>query len=641
MNEEDRAMSNKEHVANARPLRGRCGKLWVGAAGLIVSCAMMICASSRDASAQGKSVPHTQLFWGDLHLHSNYSLDAYATGNTTITPDLAYRYARGIPIQQPGLDNKIQIRRPLDFLAVTDHAEMMGLQVALDNRLPALLSTTWGQKLLEEHLNPKQGGVMRMTGGALSPDTPERREMLSQIFSDKVRSASWGDEVDAANRNYIPGKFTTLFGWEWSAMPGGKNLHRIVLANAQGEQAKNFIPYDNSASMRPEDLFKWLTATKTRTGIDFLAIPHNSNISGGLMFQMTDSDGNPISADYARARALWEPLVEVTQSKGSSEVHPDISTTDEFADFEIRRKLLAGTPTPPSQADYARYALMRGLEIQGKVGVNPYKFGMIGSTDSHTGMSNVTESAFTGKLVMDMPLSQHYKPKAPVIFPDWEMSASGRVAAWATENTRESLFAAFKRKEVYATTGTRIAVRLFGGYSFLSADAAVRDIASVGYAKGIPMGGDLTNAPVGKVPTFLIHAVKDPLSGNLDRVQVVKGWLDASGKSHEKVYDAAWSGKRKPGADGKLSPVGNTVDIRTGMYTNSIGAVQLATVWKDPDFKPGESAFYYVRVLEIPTPRHSLFDAIALGIDVKETKQPATIQERAYSSPIWYTPTRK
>lgn len=617
------------------------GILWAGAAVLAVSCAFAFVAGAQDASAQGKAIPKTQLYWGDLHLHSNYSLDAYATGNTTITPDLAYRYARGIPIQQPGLDNKIQIRRPLDFLAVTDHAEMLGLQVALDTRQPALLATPWGQKLLEEHLNPKQGGVMRMTGGALSPNTAERREMMSQIFSEKVRSASWGDEVDAANRNYVPGKFTTLFGWEWSAMPGGKNLHRIVLANAEGDEAKKFLPYDNSASMRPEDLFAWLAGTKAKTGIDFLAIPHNSNISGGLMFQMTDSDGQPISAEYARARALWEPLVEITQSKGSSEVRPEISTTDEFADFEVRRKLLVGTPTPPDRADYARYALMRGLEIQGKVGANPYKFGMIGSTDSHTGMSNVTENGFTGKLVMDMPLSQHYKPKAPVIFPDWEMSASGRVAAWATENNRKSLFEAFKRKEVYATTGTRIAVRFFGGYGYLPADAKERDIAAVGYAKGIPMGGDLTNAPPGKAPTFLIYAVKDPLSGNLDRVQMVKGWVDAKGEAHEKVYDTVWSGKRRPGADGKVPAVGNTVDIRTGMYTNTIGAVQLATVWKDPDFKPGEAAFYYVRVLEIPTPRHSLFDAIALGIDVKETKQPATIQERAFSSPIWYTPAKK
>jgi hypothetical protein len=591
-------------------------------------------------AADERKRAETHLYWGDVHLHSNFSLDAYSTANTSVTPDLAYRFARGLPIRQPGLDRKIQIRRPLDFLAVTDHAEFLGLQVMLDNRDPLLTSTPWGQKILAAHLDPGSGGVMRATGGALSPDTPERREMLSQIFSDKVRSASWGAEVDAANRNYVPGSFTTLFGWEWTAMPGGKNLHRIVLADADGEQAKTFIPYDNSASMRPEDLFKWLGETKARTGIDFLAIPHNSNISGGLMFQMTDSDGNPISAEYARTRAIWEPLVEVTQMKGTSEIHPDLAPNDEFADFEIRRKLLVGTPTPPNEADYARSALLRGLLIQGKVGANPYKFGMIGSTDSHTGMSSVQENDFTAKLVTDVKLTDHYKPARPVIFPAWEMSASGRVAVWATENTRKGIFSAFKRKEAYATSGTRISLRFFGGFDYAATDAQARDIAAVGYAKGIPMGGDLTNAPAGKAPTFLIWAVKDPLSGKLDRVQVVKGWLGADGKTHEKIYNVAWSDNRKPGADGKLPAVGNTVDIRTGLYTNTIGAVQLATVWKDPDFKPGESAFYYLRVLEIPTPRQSLFDAIALGIDFAQTKQPATLQERAYSSPIWYTPSR-
>jgi hypothetical protein len=612
-----------------------------GAGALALSGALLAVASVPSASAVEKKRVETHLYWGDVHLHSNFSLDAYATGNTTITPDLAYRYARGIAIRQPGIDRKVQIRRPLDFLAVTDHAEFLGLQVMLDNRDPLLTSTPWGVKVLAAHVDPRSGGVMRATGGALSPDTAERREMMSQIFSDKVRSASWGAEVDAANRNYLPGTFTTLFGWEWTAMPGGKNLHRIVVSNADGEAAKSFIPYDNSASMRPEDLFKWLSATKARTGIDFVSIPHNSNISGGLMFQMTDSDGNPISADYARTRAMWEPLMEVTQAKGTSEAHPEISTNDEFADFEIRRKLLAGQPTPPDEADYARSALLRGLLIQGKVGANPYKFGMIGSTDSHTGMSTVQESDYTGKLVSDAPLSSHVISQRPVIFPAWEMSASGRVAAWANENTRQGIFSAFKRKEVYATTGTRIALRFFGGYSYSAADAQARDIASVGYGKGIPMGGDLTNAPGGKAPTFLIWAVKDPLSGNLDRVQVVKGWLGADGKTHEKIYNAVWSGNRKPGADGKLPAVGNTVELKTGLYTNSIGAVQLATVWRDPDFKPGESAFYYLRVLEIPTPRHSLYDAIALGIDPKDTKQAATIQERAYSSPIWYTPAKK
>ncbi|TIX51499.1 DUF3604 domain-containing protein [Alteraurantiacibacter aquimixticola] len=593
--------------------------------------------------AQAGGASPTELFWGELHLHSNHSLDAYITDNTMVTPDMAYRYARGIPIEQPGLDRKIQIRRPLDFMAVTDHAEMMGLFTLLNRADETLLATPWGRRAMAAHVrDPARGAMSVTTAGMAGPPVPELQEMMGEIYSDAVRSTAWAVEIEAAERNYVPGTFTTMFGWEWSSVvDGGKNLHRIVLANTDGEGAGSFIPYSSQDSQRPEDLWSWMSSTRDRTGIDFIAIPHNSNISGGLMFQMTDSDGRPISAAYARARQQWEPLVEVTQAKGTSEVHPEIAPNDEFADFEIRRKLLIGTPTPADEGDYARSALQRGLQIQERTGVNPYNFGMIGSTDSHTGLSSVQESDFYGKLVSDIPLSSHVIGPRPVIFPAWEMGASGRVAAWAEENTREGIFAALRRKEVYATTGPRIALRMFGGFNFSASDADARDIAALGYARGIPMGGDLTAAPAGRAPSLLILAAKDPLSGNLDRVQVVKGWVDADGEAHEHVYDVAWSDDRRIGPDGKLPAVGNTVDLETGLYTNSIGAVQLATVWTDPDFDPQQAAFYYVRVLEIPTPRHSLLDAIALGIDVEQTGQPATIQERAYSSPIWYTPARR
>ncbi len=593
--------------------------------------------------AQGGGPSATQLFWGELHLHSNHSLDAYITDNTSVTPDMAYRYARGIPIEQPGLDRKIQIRRPLDFMAVTDHAEMMGIFTLLNRADETLTSTPWGRRALAAHIkDPGRNGAMSVTtAGMAGPPAPALQEMMSQIYSPSVRGASWNVEIEAAEKNYIPGTFTTMFGWEWSSVvDGGKNLHRVVLANTDAEGAASFIPYSSQDSQRPEDLWNWLSNTRQRTGIDFIAIPHNSNISGGLMFQMTDSDGEPISAAYARARQTWEPLVEVTQAKGTSEVHPEISPNDEFADFEIRRKLLIGQPTPADAGDYARSALLRGLQVERRTGVNPYNFGMIGSTDSHTGLTSVQEDDFYGKLVSDIPLSEHVIGPRPVIFPAWEMGASGRVAAWAEENTREGIFAALKRKEVYATTGPRIALRTFGGFNFAARDADARDIAAVGYTRGIPMGGDLTAAPEGRAPSLLIHAAKDPLSGNLDRVQVVKGWIDRRGEVHERVYDVAWSGNRRIGPDGKLPAVGNTVDLATGLYSNSIGAVQLATVWTDPDFDPRQSAFYYVRVLEIPTPRHSLLDAIALGIPVEQTGQPATLQERAYSSPIWYTPSR-
>ena len=617
-------------------MAGKIGMKLVAGTGAI---AAALVTAGQPAGAAEKQVPHTEVYWGDLHLHSNFSLDAYATGNTSVTPDMAYRFARGIPIEEPGLDRKIQIRRPLDFLALTDHAEFMGLQVFLSRKDPMFSATPWGQKLLDAF--EKGENVMRATGGALAPNSPERKEMMGQIFSDKIRGTVWGQEVDAAEANYVPGKFTTLVAWEWTSMlqPDGLNLHRNVITNADGKSGKSFIPFANSDSMRPEDLWAWMAKTKARTGIDMFAIPHNSNLSGGMMFALTDSDGKAITPEYAKMRAAWEPLVEITQAKGTSEVRPELAPDDEFAEFEIRRKLLIGKPTPPDAGDYVRSALLRGIKFKNDIGVNPYKLGFVGATDSHTGLTNVTESDFTGKLVMDIPLSQHYQPKRPVIFPDWEMSASGRAAVWATSNTRQAIFDAMKRKEVYGTTGTRIRLRVFGGFNFVPSDAEAKDLADIGYRKGIPMGGDLTAAPAGKAPEFLIHAVKDPLSGNLDRVQVIKGWVDGKGGTHTKIYDVAWSGNRKKGPDGKVPAVGNTVDLGTGLYTNTIGAVQLSTVWKDPAFDPKDTAFYYVRVLEIPTPRHSLLDAIALGIPVSATKEPATIQERAYSSPIWYNPT--
>jgi hypothetical protein len=356
------------------------------------------------------------------------------------------------------------------------------------------------------------------------------------------------------------------------------------------------------------------------------------------MFDIVDSDGRAIDSQYASNRSRWESLVEITQMKGTSEIRPALAPTDEFADYEIRRKLLIGTPTPANAGDYVRTALMRGLEFDDEVGVNPYKFGFVGATDGHIGMSSVEENNFLGKIATDAKLSQHLPTPRPVIFPAWEMSASGLTGVWAEENTREAIFAAMKRKEVYATTGPRISLRVFGGFSFEARDARAGDLVAVGYAKGVPMGSDLTAAPRDKAPGLLIHVARDPVGANLDRVQVIKGWLDDNNEAQQKVYDVVWSGDREIGTDGKLPEVGNTVDIRTALYTNDIGSAQLSTVWTDPDFDPGKMAFYYVRAIEIPTPRHSLYDAVALGIDVSVTEHPATLQERAYSSPIWYTP---
>jgi hypothetical protein len=582
------------------------------------------------------------LYWGDLHLHTNYSLDAYGVGNTYMTPDDAYRFARGIPVYHKTLDTKVQIDRPLDFLAVTDHSDSLGIDALVSSGDPLMEKTEVGRAMLAAAKDGPWRGVQ-----GFSRANPALN-VMEKLATPEVRGSTWQKEVDAAEKNNIPGTFTTLFAWEWTAMISGKNLHRNVISNANAEQAGQFVPYAAGQfysvkgvdSNRPEDLWAWLDATAKRVGIDFIAIPHNSNISGGLMFDVVDSDGRPFDAQYARERMRWESLVEVTQMKGTSEIAPELAPTDEFAEYEVRRKLLIGTPVTPTEADYARTALMRGLGFQNSLGVNPYKFGLIGATDGHVGITSVEENNFFGKIASDSKLSQHVPVpgQRAVIFPAWEMSAAGLTGVWADENTRDSIFAAMKRKEVYATTGTRISLRMFGGFSFKDSDARATDLAAVGYKKGVPMGSDLTAAPRGKAPSLLILAVKDPAGANLDRVQVVKGWLDDKKQPQQKVYDVAWSGNRKIGADGKLPAVGNTVDVSTALWSNSIGAAQLSTVWTDPDFKADQEAFYYVRALEIPTPRHSLYDAVALGIDVSVTKEPATIQERAYSSPIWYTP---
>jgi hypothetical protein len=588
------------------------------------------------------AIAQTNLYWGDLHLHSNFSLDAYLVGNTYVTPDEAYRFARGIPIYFETLDTKVQIDRPLDFLGVTDHASNLGIDVQVVSGDELLKQTEWGRKMIASVTEDTPWTGLLGYRGSLGPDG---NAMMKEVTTLPLRRSAWQKEIDAAVANYIPGTFTTFVAWEWTAMIEGKNLHRNIISNA-GAEANAFYPFsagqfyslDGVDSNRPEALWDWLDETSARTGTDFVAIPHNSNLSAGLMFDTVDSDGRPIDGDYARHRMRWESLVEITQMKGTSEIRPSLAPTDEFANYEIRRKLLIGTPTPPNAGDYVRTALMRGLEIESQVGTNPYRFGFVGATDGHIGMSSVEENNFHGKIASDAKLSQHLPSERPVIFPAWEMSASGLTGAWAQENTRESIFAALKRKEIYATTGTRISLRVFGGFSFDKDDADASDIASVGYAKGVPMGGDLTQAPRRTAPSFLIRAAKDPAGANLDRIQVIKGWLDENDEAQQRVYDVAWSGDRVPGADGKVPAVGNTVDISTALYTNDIGAPQLATVWTDPDFDADTTAFYYVRVIEIPTPRHSLYDAVALGIDVSVTQHPATLQERAYSSPIWYTP---
>jgi len=611
---------------------------------LASACALLSACSSSGGppaytTAAAVRAEPSQVFWGDTHLHTSYSPDAFFFGNETADPDTAYRYAKGLPVVHPYHRAKIQIGTPLDFLVVADHAEMMGVPFRLFQGDETLTKTASGKRFVEMLKAGKGQEVFIEFVGAINEGKP-----YDDLNGEDTRRSVWSDMVSITERHNDQGRFTSFIGWEWTSTPGGKNLHRVVFMPQGGEVAAKFIPYSSFDSTKPEDLWAWLEETSARTGASFTAIPHNSNISGGLMFNDVDSEGRPITAEYARTRMKWEPVIEVTQIKGDSETDPILSPTDEFAEFEPfshaidTESLGSGAKAPIGPGDFARAALGRGLELETKVGVNPYKFGMIGSTDSHTGMSSAEENNFHGKTAFDSTPANTFDTFIGVKGFGADMSASGMAGVWAAANNRTALFDAFLRKEVYATTGPRIRVRLFGGWGYSSEDAEKKELAEIGYANGVPMGGDLTKAPGGKAPRFLVYAIKGPRGANLDRIQMVKGWLDEMGEAQETVYNIAWSDSRELQDDGSLNPVGNTVDLVTGTYTNDIGDAQLSTVWEDPDFNPGVRAFYYLRVLQIPTPRHTLYNAIALGMTPDQTGHPPTIQERAYSSPIWYTP---
>jgi len=586
----------------------------------------------------GRNFP-TQVFWGDTHLHTAVSVDA-GTMNRIGQED-AYRFARGEEITTThGLRAKLS--RPLDFLVISDHAEMYGLMPQLLNGDQAILSTEAGKRwhdALTQGDDQKKFDTAMEIVGSLSGDEPP-------IKSDKAVKNAWQNYTALADKYNDPGVFTALIGYEWTAI-GGYNLHRNVIFRGDSSVANRTIPFSQYDSKNPEDLWKHLAAVEDKTGAELLAIPHNGNLSNGRMFTVETFDGKPLTKDLAAMRIHYEPLVEVTQIKGDGEAHPLLSPNDEFADYETWDKSnLNGTEakTPDMlQWEYARQALKNGLLLEKELGVNPFKFGMVGSTDSHTSMTAVEEENFFGKHSGVEPEPHRWEhvvieaPDPKFTIKGWQQAASGYAGVWATENTREAIFDAMKRKETYATTGPRMTVRFFGGFDFTDEDAKTRLPANAGYAKGVPMGGDLSAAPDGKSPTFLVAAAKDPYSGNLDRIQIVKGWLNEDGKTEEKVYDVVWSDGRRPGGDGKIPPVGNTVDVENATWSNSIGEPELIAVWEDPDFDPDKRAFYYARVIEIPTPRWTAYEAKRFDIDMTD-EVPMTTQERAYTSPIWYTP---
>jgi hypothetical protein len=600
----------------------------------------------------------TQVYFGDTHLHTSYSFDAFLNNNFSADPDTAYRWAKGEPVIHPYNRARVQINTPLDFLVVSDHAEMLGVMREIRNDTIQWEDIGW-------YASIKRWLAVRALNNALDDDLGRAffARFLPQsaaekggdpvadvhnningvaIFGDTSGTSkdAWQDIIAAAEKHNDPGKFTSILGWEWSSIPTGANLHRVVLTPDGADKASQYIPYGSDQSQYPEDLWQWLDDTAALSGSRFIAIPHNSNISKGYMFGATTVKGQPITADYGRTRMQWEPITEVTQIKGDSETHPQFSPDDEFADFETYEHYIQTTTskTPVSRGDYVRPALKEGLALGQKIGVNPYKFGFIGSTDAHSGLSSPEEGNFWGKMAKDSTP----ETKAPVLgnptgADGWDMSASGLAAVWAKENTRDAIYAAFKRKETYATSGPRLRVQLFGGWNFPQSAAQAENFSAVGYEYGVPMGGDLQANELNSAPSFLMRAVKDPLDANLDRLQMVKGWVDANGEQHERVYNVAWSDGRELDAQGKLPPVGNTVDLTSARYTNTIGQAEFTVQWSDPDFNPKQAAFYYVRVLQIPTPRNGLFDALALQRD-EPPKGAATIQERAYTSPIWYQP---
>lgn len=570
----------------------------------------------------------TRLLWGDTHLHTSYSLDAYMLGNRTADPDTAYRFAKGLPVVHPGHGARVRIDRPLDFLVVTDHAEFLGVFSEIDKGNKEILATKMGKQIYNDLKGGREdkvfADIVRMVAqGSLAE--------LAEINPASIRTSVWHKMVDFADAHNEPGTFSSFAGWEWSSMPNSVNLHRIVFTPDGGATAKSYLPFSSAQSGKPRDLWAWMEKTAAEKDTDFVAIGHNMNLSMGRFFPEIDESGNPVDKAYAAARAKWEPVEEVIQYKGDSETHPLLSPVDEFAGFEKYKHLLGprrtkdGTVSIKAEVGiggFMRSGLRRGLEMEQKIGMNPYKFGVVGASDSHTALSSVEEDNFHGKYANDAKPENKSRPTVPTSV-GWDAAAQGLSAVWAHDNTRHAITAAFKRREVYATSGPRIALRVFGGTNFKRFDAKRPNLAAIGYQKGVPMGGELA---AGKKPVqLLIHVAKDPMSEDLERVQVIKGWVDADGKSHEKIYRAA-----------RADAAVERVDLDSGTTDHQGGAKQFATLWTDPDFNPSESAFYYVRVLEMPKPRHTHLDTLALKADASITKHDSIIRERAYSSPIWY-----
>ena len=597
-----------------------------------------VCLQAESYSIHADETFPRQVLWGDTHVHSNLSLDANMSGNRGLTPTDAYRFARGERvIANNGMP--VKLRRPLDFLLVSDHAEYLGVMAGLNSKNALLLENEtarrWESALSAGDYSPMSEFAQSLMDGESVLEHPAYARTV------------WQSAIEAAEAANQPGQFTALIGYEWTSMPGGNNLHRVVVFRDGAERTAQILPFSAFDSDVPEDLWAFMDRYEAETGGRVFAIPHNSNLSGGLMFPGPDNER--MNAEYASQRAWREPLVEATQVKGDSEAHPFLSPDDEFADYESWDRSNVSMAVPHQDEwfahEYLRSALKLGLAIDADTGTNPYRFGMIGSTDSHTALATADEDDYWGKFVRAHPEPGRWQTPIvasdtlPYIAYEWEMAASGYAAVWASENTREAIFDAMQRRETYATTGPRINVRFFGGWTFGPDDAGTPDLAALGYSAGVPMGAVLPGAPDGSdaAPTFLVQAFRDPDGANLDRLQIVKGWLKADGTLAERIYNVAASDGRKADSNGNIEPLTSTVDVGRATYRNTIGAGVLSAAWRDPDFDPGESAFYYLRVLEIPTPRWTTYDAARFGETLPE-EIPRITQERAYTSPIWYEP---
>ncbi len=593
----------------------------------------------------GRNFP-VRPYFGDTHLHTAYSMDAGAFG-ARLDPRDAYRFARGEEVtassRQP-----VKLSRPLDFLVVADHSDNMGFFPAMMTGDATILSNSTGKRWYDM-VQQGQGNAAALEIIVAFSQGTFPQDIMFFPGTAGYKNA-WQKTIAAAEEFNEPGRFTAFIGYEWTSNTGGNNLHRNVIFRddaSYARQVEPFTVYPPQGSDNPVDLWKWMQAYEDKTGGDVLAIAHNGNLSNGRMFPTVEAFGKRLNAEYVETRARWERLYEVTQTKGTGEAHPFLSPEDEFADFELWDKgNLDGSVAKSEdmlQYEYAREAYKNGLKLAGRFGTNPYQFGLVGSSDAHTGLSALAEDNFFGKTTPQEPSAERssatfvHNADTGVTIMDWEVGASGYAGVWATDNTREALFDAMERRETYATTGTRMVVRFFGGWEFEEHHASDRLPARVGYARGVPMGGQLSAGPDGQAPTFLVAALKDPIGANLDRIQIVKGWLDERGNAQERVYDVVWSDDRSPDDSGRVPPVGSTVDVAEASWSNTIGDPELIKVWQDPDFDPEQPAFYYARVIEIPTPRWPAYDARYYGLTLAEEVS-QTIQERAYTSPIWYTP---